>query len=142
MTNQFLIHPPSGTICFGQVPAINSRGFLLNAGEIRLQNGTHRGVNRGWGAQHIWAEHRKEMRDVGLETYEEVPAYVAMIVQTGTRLLYDFSRMSHNYRLLAVKSPVGMAVLEFRDRNDDPIWSVVTAYDKTRANGTLVGTVR
>ena len=142
MANQFLIHPQSGTICFGHVPEINSRGFILKSGEIRLQSGKHLGVNRGWGARHIWAEHQSEMADQGLHAYLDVPAYVAMIIQTGTPLLYDFGRMGRNTRLLAVKSNVGMSVLEFKDRADDPIWSVVTAYAKTRADGTRVGAVR
>ena len=142
MANQFLIHPASGTICFGNVPYINSRGFILNAGEIRLQTGKHLGVNRGWGAKHIWAEHEKEMNDKGLMTYTDVPAYVALIIQAGTPLLYDFGRQGRNVRLLAVKSLIGMAVLEFKDRDADPIWSVVTAYAKNRADGTRVGNVR
>jgi hypothetical protein len=138
MKDQFLIHPTTGTICFGDVPYMKSRNFALNAGEIRLQTGTP----MSWGASHIWAEHKKEMHHKGLTTYSDVPAYVSLIIQVGTPLLYDFGRMGRNVRLLAVKSSVGMAVLEFKDRSDGPIWSVITAYAKTRADGTRVGTVR
>ena len=142
MTNQFLVHPNTGTISFGFVPEINSRGYILHSGEIRLQTGKHLGVNRGWGAKHIWAEHQAEMAEKNLLTYTDVPAYVALIIQTWTPLLYNFGRMGRNVRLLAVRSTVGMSVLEFKDRDDEPIWSVVTAYAKTRADGTRVGTVR
>ena len=44
-----------------------------------------------------------------------------------------------NPRLLAVRSTVGTAVLEFRHAAQ--IWSIVTAYSRKQTHGTLVGTV-
>jgi hypothetical protein len=141
MSNQFLVHPHNGGISFGQVPEMNNRGFLILEGEIRLVSGKHIGPNRGWGASHIWAEHRNEMAAKGFDTYQEVPNYVASIVNVGTRLFFSNDNM-RNVRLMAVRSTSGTAILEFKDRREGPIWSVVTAYAGVRTHGTRVGTVR
>ena len=142
MSYQFLLHPPSGGICFGQVREAKSRDVIIPAGEIRLARGQHRGPNSGFGAKHIWAEHQAEMAEHGLTTELHVPDYVALIIASGTALYYDPAKMTANRRILAVRSTVGKAILEFRDRRGEPIWSVVTAYSDVRAHGTRIGTVR
>ena len=45
----------------------------MPAGEIRLFHGRHTGPNRGFGAEHIWAEHEREMVAAGF------PAVVILI---------------------------------------------------------------
>lgn len=141
MSNQFLTHPQTGGICFGEIIEMNSRGCIIPAGEIRLLSGKHVGPHRGWGASHIWAEHQLEMRERGLHTYEEVPAYVSSIVKQGTPLFFEAGQI-RQIRLMGVRSPTGTAVLEFRDRREGAIWSIITAYSGVRTHGTRVGTVR
>jgi len=141
MSNQFLTNPNSNGISFGNVPEMNSRGIIIPEGEIRLGVGKHRGPNRGWGAQHIWAEHRTEMAANGFLTYNDVPGYVALIVKIGTRLYFGNDHMRET-RVMAVNSSAGTAILEYKERRDAPIWSIVTAYSGVRTHGTRVGTVR
>jgi len=141
MSNQFLTHPEHGGIRFGDVPEMKSRGFVLLGGEIRLQMGRHIGPHRGWGANHIWAEHQLEMERKGFLSYEDVPAYVASIVREGTPLVFDGQTFGH-IKLMAVRATAGMAVLGLRERREGPIWTVITAYDSNKPHGTRVGAVR
>ena len=141
MSNQFLIHPENGSICFGNVVEMRPRGAIIPAGEVRLLSGRHVGPNRGWGAAHIWAEHQSEMQKVGFGAYEDVPAYVATIVRVGTPLFFEGANM-RKIRLMGVRAATGTAILEFRDRREGPIWSIVTAFSGVRTHGTRVGAVR
>lgn len=141
MADQYLVHPQMGGICFGNLIEWKSRHETLPAGEIRLSRGRHHGPNKGYGACHIWAEHQAEMAVHGLNSLRDVPCYVALIIKEGTPLYYEGGSYRH-MRLTAVQSTYGMAVLEFKDRREGPIWSVVTAYSRTRAHGTRIGAVR
>lgn len=140
MTNRILHHPDGG-ICFGVVPEMNSRGVIIPSGGIRLLSGKHRGPNRGFGAQHIWAEHAAEMERKGFHGYDEVPAYVAHIIQNGTPLYFG-GESWNRVTVMAVRASSGVAILDYKDRRDGAIWSVVTAYGGSRTHGTRVGTVR
>lgn len=141
MSNQFLTHPETGGVSFGTVVEMRTFGAVIPAGEIRLSTGRHVGPNKGWGAAHIWSEHALEMEVRGFLAYEAVPAYVATIIRRGTPLFFDGANMRH-VRLMGVRGATGTAVLEFKDRREGPIWSVVTAYSGVRTHGTRVGTVR
>jgi hypothetical protein len=44
-------------------------GILIPSGEILLFRGRHSGANRGFGVEHIWAEHAVEMRSAGFNSY-------------------------------------------------------------------------
>ena len=140
MSNQFLTHPQTGRICFGTIIEMNSRGYIIPAGEIRLLSGKHVGPHQGWGAKHIWAEHRLEMQKQGLHTYAEVPAYVSSIVSQGTSLYFEGN--IRKIRIMGVRAATGTAVLEFRKQREGAIWSVITAHSGVKRHGTLVGTVR
>ena len=140
MSNRQIPHPHNGGMSFGQVPRMVSRGFIIEAGHIHLLGGKHLGANKGYGAAHIWAAHAKEMAARDFIGYEDVPAYVASIVRTGTQLFFgsgDFRKT----KLIAVRATMGTAVLELRDQREPLFWSVVTAYSIPKAHGTLVGIV-
>ena len=141
MSNRLLLHPTNGTFIFGEVPEMNSRGIILKAGGIILTAGRHIGPNRGFGAAHIWIEHEREMAKLGLTNSAQVPEFVAMIIQVGTPLFFGGDSM-RSPRLMAVRAATGMAILEFRERRMDPVWSVVTVYAGTKTHGSRVGTVR
>lgn len=64
---------------------MESRGFPIPEGRIVLFEGEHVGPNRGFGALHIWDEHRREMARRGLMSYENVPKFVAAILQAVHR---------------------------------------------------------
>jgi hypothetical protein len=141
MSMQPLLNPQTGTLAFGRVPQLKLSGLLHPDADIRLFVGRHIGPNRGFGARHVWAEHQREMAKAGLMSEEQVPDYVLTIIRTGTPLIYEGASWSVT-RLLAVRAATGTAVLEFRDRRDGPIWSVVTAFAGTKTHGTRVGAVR
>lgn len=142
LPNVFLNNPVSGTLIFGVIDAMKSRGVCIEGGEIRLKRGRHGGPYSGFGAAHIWAEHEQELRQRGFLRLDDVPAYVASIIQPGAPVFCEFAQMRGAPRLTVVRSPTGMAVLQLFQTRGSPHYSVVTAYSNAKAHGTRVGTVR
>ena len=103
--------------------------------------GRHIGPNKGFGVRHIWAEHQSDMDKAGYQSKFDVPLYVLGIIQTGTPLYFEGANWQVT-RLMAVRSARGTAILEFRDRREGPLWTIVTAFSGTKTHGTRVGTVR
>lgn len=141
MSRQNLINPITGSIYFGIIPPLKLSGVMRPEGQIVLPMGRHVGPSRGFGANHIWAEHQNEMLQAGWTIFDHVPAYVASIVRTGTPLYFEGASY-RNTRLIAVRSSTGTAILELREQRDEVIWSVVTAFSGNKTHGTRVGAVR
>jgi hypothetical protein len=142
LANLLLTNPTTGRSSFGYIEEVRVSGILIPSGSIYLKQGEHRGPNHGYGAAHIWAEHSREMMSVGFSALEQVPAFVASIVMPGSRVYFEAAQLRGGKRVSVVKSSNGMAVLEHKGTWGNPSYSVVTAYLKPRAHGTLVGTVR
>jgi hypothetical protein len=142
LANLLLQNPKTGNSSFGYIEEARVSGIVIPSGVIYLKQGEHRGPNHGYGATHIWAEHAKEMLAVGFSSLEQVPAFVAGIVQPGSRIYFEAALLRGGRRLSVVRSSNGMAVLEHKGTWGNPSYSVVTAYLKAKAHGTLVGTVR
>jgi hypothetical protein len=142
LANLLLQNPLTGKSSFGYIEEIRVSGVIIPGGVVHLKQGEHRGPNRGFGAAHIWAEHAKEMLSVGFGSQDQVPAFVASIIQPGSRVYYEAAQLRGGKRVSVVRSATGMAVLEHKGTWGNPTYSVVTAYLKTKAHGTLVGTVR
>jgi hypothetical protein len=136
-----LINPLTGRIIFGLIPRLKLGGVEYPEANVFLFQGRHIGPNHGFGARHIWAEHRFEMAKDGLQNEWDVSHYVLGIVKTGTPLIFEGASWRKT-RLMAVRATTGTAILEFRDLREAPIWSVVTAFSGTKTHGTRVGTVR
>jgi len=134
-------NPATGTLSFGLVPEGKSGADVIPEGEIQLRHGKHSGANRGFGIEHIWAEHKKEMEQAGFITKEDVPAYVATIVRPGSAIYYEGGYHKHQ-RVAVVRSSSGTAILELKHMSEGAIWSIVTAYAGKNTNGTQVGAVR
>ena len=141
MSSRAVSNPLTGLQWFGRVPSLRLSGLVVPEAPILLPLGRHIGPNRGFGVRHIWAEHRLEMERSGYGTEEEVPLYVLSIIQVGTPLYFEGASWRQT-RLVAVRSAAGTAVIEFRDRREGAIWSVVTAFSGTKTHGTRVGAVR
>jgi hypothetical protein len=94
---------------------------------ICLFAGRHTGANKGFGAVHIWEEHKKEMAKSGLNSYELVPVFVENIVCPNTPVHFESGNF-RNTRLIAVCNRFGTAILEWREMREANLWSVVTAY--------------
>lgn len=138
--NDPILHPETGVRSYGIIPEGKSRGDRIPSGPIELRVGKHNGPNSGFGAKHIWAEHQAEMAQADFNEEQDVARYVAWIITTGTPIYYEGGRMRHT-RITVVRSARGMAVLEMKGHPDECVWSVVTAYNSTKANGTRVGAV-
>lgn len=141
MSSLAILNPLTGLQSFGLVPSLKLSGVLLPEAPILLPLGRHIGPNKGFGARHIWAEHRLEMERSGQLSEADVPLYVLSIIQVGTPLYFEGASWQHT-RLMAVRSTAGTAVIEFRERREAAVWSVVTAFSGTKTHGTRVGAVR
>lgn len=141
MSNSPILNPTTGTMVYGIVPALKLAGMDFPEAEICLLQGKHFGPHRGFGARHIWQEHREAMIRMGLSDEASVPHYVAQIVRAGTPLFFEGGAWTTT-RLLAVRTVSGHAILEFRAQRIRAIWSVVTAFPGAKTHGTRVGTVR
>ena len=141
MSSLAILNPLTGLESFGVVPGLKLSGVFLPEAPILLPLGRHIGPNKGFGVRHIWAEHRLEMERSGYVTEADVPLYVLSIIQTGTPLYFEGASWQQT-RLMAVRSVTGTAIVEFRERREASVWSVVTAFSGTKTHGTRVGTVR
>lgn len=141
MKNDLLINPNTNTYVFGIIPEIKSGRNYFQRGEIHLKKGEHRGINRGFGAEHIWEAHKKQLIVLGYQSIADVPRFVSGIILPGAPIHCEFCGVGKN-RISIVKSTIGMAVLEERQTsNNKTIYSVVTAYMAVKIHGTLIGTV-
>jgi hypothetical protein len=136
-----LKNPNTGTLVFAQIPALQLSGLRFPEAEAFLFLGKHLGPSRGFGARHIWAEHRTEMGKAGFLEEQDVALYVLSIMRAGTPLIFEGASWRVT-RVMAVRAAAGTAILEFREQREGAIWSVVTAYSGTKTHGTRVGTVR
>jgi hypothetical protein len=108
---------------------------------VLLFEGRHVGPNRGWGLVHIWTEHQPELQRLGYAIKSDTPSFVASVLRERTPVYFEGGSY-RSTRVLVVRSATGTAVLEYRQRTEGPIWSVVTAFAGTKTHGTQVGTVR
>jgi hypothetical protein len=88
MTMMPVLHP-SGCSAFGTLEEMRAPGILIPSGEILLFRGRHSGANRGFGVEHIWAEHAVEMRSAGFNSYEETAAYVGALSGKGRQCILE-----------------------------------------------------
>lgn len=136
--NRYVVNPVSLTPSFGTFPTINSRGIVFLEGEIYLKHGEHTAANRGFGREHIWAEHQRYLIENGYPSKEEVARYVADIIQPNASIHSEFEQL-RNKRVQVVKSAVGLVVLEERlDGANVNFYSVITAY-RGKAKGPKIG---
>ena len=141
MKNDFLINPNTKTHVFGEIPEIIIRKNYFQRGEIYLREGEHIGINRGFGAVHIWEAHEKQLITLGYQSIEDVPRFVSNIILPGAPIHCEFSGIG-KHRISIVKSSIGVAYLEERqNRYNETFYSVVTAFMAGRTHGTLIGTV-
>lgn len=136
----FLINPLTNDVIFDTVPALKRKDLNTEEGHIHLLLGQHTGPNRGYGAVHIWAEHQKELTQKGWTTLEEVPRFVAHVLQPKVNLHFE----GGNYRktrINTIRLGAGNCILEYY-LTPNPHWRVVTAYVGRSGKGILVGTLK
>lgn len=135
-----ILHPSTGLRSYGVIPAYNRKSIIIPAGDICLQRGRHFGPNKGFGAAHIWAEHKAEIVAAGFCTEADVCGYVASIVRAGSQINYEGASWTKT-RVMVVRTRAGMAVLEYKDQRGDAFWTVITAYSSNKSHGSRIGTV-
>lgn len=139
--NSHVAHP-SGLPCYGSLPEFVSRGDVIPAGDIYLRVGNHRGPNSGFGVRHIWAEHEKELVRLGYHTVNDVARFVCDVIQPGAGVYCEFNHPGGKHRPKVLRSALGIVILEPKEADwaqSGWIYSVVTAYETHRTQGTLLG---
>ncbi|MGR5298475.1 hypothetical protein ACPV5U_23645 [Vibrio mediterranei] len=141
--NTPVINPNTGDHCFGLIPYISVGHEEFEAGMIQLREGKHFiNSNGGFGVDHIWQRHRKEIEPLGYTTRADVAQFVADLIVTGTPIYCEFKDMRGNHKLTVVRSSNGIAVLEKKyTASNEVVYSVVTAFPNGKAHGTRIGSV-
>jgi hypothetical protein len=138
MSNVLLPHPTNGTLHYGRILAVTSRGVFIPGGPVVLKVGKHRDPG-GFGAEHIWGKHAVELVKIGYAVPEDVPKYVAEIVRPGSPVHCEFDTL-RDTRVTVVRTTHGVAVLRYEDIAGGR-YSVITAFAQRNAHGTRIGTV-
>lgn len=102
------------------------------------------GPNRGFGVNHIWAEHAKELARLGYETISDVARFVRDIIQPGAPIYCEFNHPGGKHRTTVLKSALGIVILEPREAPETDsgwIYVVVTAYSKRNPHGVQIGKI-
>jgi hypothetical protein len=140
--NHLIPHPVTGSDYYGYVPLIHSNGETIEPGAIVLKIGRHISVNKGFGANHIWSEHEKELRNLDYSGRAGVSEFVSKIIRVGTPIHCEFNCIRGNHRPTVLRSRYGIAVLEKERLIDGTFrYSVVTAYTKKYAEGSCIGKI-
>lgn len=142
MKNILLINPSTKTHVFGEIPEMTGKKHYFERGEIKLRHGKHRGINKGFGAEHIWIQHEKELIALGYHSIEDVPKFVSEIIRPRMPIHCAFDDPRGNHRITIIKSTVGVAILgRETDENNGIFYSVITAFKGRHAHGTQIGSV-
>lgn len=111
-------------------------------GIIVLKQGRHKGVNKGFGIEHILAEHTADLKKHKLSfDTQGVIQYVEMILQTGAGIYSEFNNTRGFHRPMIVRSSIGTVVLERQEKSGVTIYSVVSAFGRKTAHGTKIGEI-
>lgn len=125
-----LICPSSKTDVFGRVREMTVRGGpTFPAGPIHLHYGIHFGANRGFGFQHIWAEHFRHVKDHD-QAMSQIIAEVAKILQPTTEVFYLPPKVKEKNKKQPERAKVfrlsaGLVIIELRPEHP-AFYSVVT----------------
>jgi hypothetical protein len=134
--NTKINNPATGKLEFGYLPEIikPTQKLHVEAGNIYLKFGEHTGKNRGFGMTHIWIEHQSELIKLGYLTIDDVPRYVSEIIVPGASIHIEDVR-----RPTILRSAKGIAILELKQFGEVCEYSVVTAYPRKNAHGSIIG---
>lgn len=137
--NAFVLNPSKETPLFGTVPRINYHIAAFSGGPIYLRQGEHISANHGFGIEHIWAEHAQQLANFGVEDKAGVADYIGEVIAPGAPLYFhETSRLT----ILAINEKHIAVIKELYDAVNGVFYSVITAYPKGNARGTLIGRVR
>lgn len=131
-----LITNQLGHISFGDFPANNhdfpEATIILRLGLI----GYGYGRLGAFGLRHIWEKHRI---DLGITNPSEVVNFIESIIQPGAEVLID-KKKSPNKPLI-IESSNGLISLNLTNIGDQPVYSIITAYDRKSHPGNVIATI-
>lgn len=132
--------PGTGSNIFGHVPQMQVRGGpLFPEGHIQLHYGAHYGPNRGFGFQHIWAEHYRHIQDHDGAMAEIAKAIQAILKPTTDIFYVPPKERVGKERASVFRLSAGLVIIELRD-GTNPFYSVVTGgFNPGEKKGTLIG---
>ena len=110
--NTLIQNPYTGDYKFGVIPYMKSGYEEFNEGFVQLRLGKHFGPHKGFGVNHIWAEHKIQMRSLGYHSKDDVSKFVADLIQPKCPIYCEFDDPRGNHRIAVVKSSLGVAYLE------------------------------
>lgn len=121
---EFVLSPAGGRD-FGEITPEIAHAIKRQPGKIRLEVGEHKGAHKGFGANHIKADH---------PDIKDIPAFVADVASS-----FDQVWKTRGGRLKVVKRLSGsagrVAVIELRPHEHGDYYSVVTAFRARTMDG-------
>lgn len=85
-----VVQAPDGGYNWGEVAEADAKQVGLDPGRIMLKDGFHYGDHRGFGLEHIEAQHGEEIRSLGMEptefVYDVLQNYNNIALQDGGRI--------------------------------------------------------
>lgn len=134
--NRLITSPVSGTSIFCTIPTFTGDGKPIAASPVYLKEGEHRAIHNGFGVWHAWVGHFGHCTNYA-QAELEVAAYVAAALVSGAEIYWQ-----GNNKCAVLQCGEKLVILELStDGSNNSYFSVVTAYDKQQAQGTLVGTL-
>ncbi|CAM3273180.1 hypothetical protein [Moritella viscosa] len=129
----------NGTCSFGVMPNLGARfptgNIILKLGDSGFYDRNERKLKAAFGLRHIWDKHKVE---IGATNAFDVIEFIESVITVGAEIIIDQNKDPN--KPLIVESTAGMVVVELKQpQGEEPYYSIVTAYDKTRHAGTLVG---
>jgi hypothetical protein len=132
--NRLITSPVTKTTTFCMLPALTIGADSISSAPVCLKEGEHRDVHSGFGVWHAWSGHFRHCTDYP-QAEIEVATYVASALVRGADIFWQ-----SNKKCAVLQSNTRLVILERSvDGSNNHYYSVVTAYDKKQAQGTLVG---
>ncbi|WP_018417336.1 hypothetical protein [Teredinibacter turnerae] len=138
--NTRIVNPGTGLESFGVIPDIDKQTAKFFEGHIYLKHGEHIANNRGFGASHIWEQHKHELDKYNIYCVDDVAGYVASILISGASIHYEYGK-----RLtVSLRSAKGIVIVEEKSNAiGEAEYSVVTAYPKRgNPHGSIIGALK
>lgn len=138
-----VLNPKTGTDIFGLFPEIDQLAVYLPPGKIHLCHGEHVGPNRGFGIEHILAEHggqiaRAHPSLARLNPHDMVIGYVNKILLRQAPIFIEADNVN---RPVVIHTVTGGVILERRGPEHATWYSVVSAYNRKTRRGIVMASL-
>lgn len=131
----------SGTTVFGKMPRLNARfpegDIILKLGFVGFFDRQTK-QKKGWyGLRHIWDNHQREL---GARNARDIVSFIESVLVKKAQIIIDKAKDPD--KPLVVEAQTGIVVLELiSPTQEEPYYSIITAYSRKSHKGTLMGTL-